>query len=113
MEGTEGLRKIEFYFDHFAQEAFHTVEDSETADNIRVLTSANNVVSEANVIARIIDFDDPDFNNNANNIEELSPDPSSLESDYVYYNSKTKEFVTKLYGFVAYKDNKLQVLPLT
>ncbi|MDH5680248.1 MAG: FapA family protein [Spirochaetota bacterium] len=113
MEGTEGLRKIEFYFDQFAQEAFHTLEDSESSDNIRLLTSANNVVSEANVIARVIDFDDPDFNNNANNIEELNSDPSSLESDYVYYNSKTKEYVSKLYGFASYKDHKLQILPLT
>ncbi len=109
MDENVELNKIKFLFDKYADRPFHEI--SETNDVI--LANTDNVVGEGNVVARVIAFDDPEFLSEKDTLDDLDLDPQALESEFVKYNGKTKEYLSKLYGFVIYKDHKIQILPLT
>ncbi len=101
--------KIIYYIDKFTKETF--INTKPTKEN-RILTSSSNVVGEGSVIAKIIGVDDPEYDEKDPNIEEFTSAPSSYSSETVQYNGKTKEFISKLYGFAILKDNKFNILSL-
>ncbi|MDH4129594.1 MAG: FapA family protein, partial [Spirochaetota bacterium] len=95
-----------------ATEPFHEVLDNTDSNAELVIGSISNIVGEGSVVAKVIEFDDEKFNSNSPNMEDLSAEPNELASELIFYNSKTKEFISRKYGFVALKDKKIVILPL-
>ncbi len=113
MSESKGLQKIIYNFNHFVRTPLQkSLDDDQENPDHMIPGSVDNIVGEGNVIARIIDFDDPEYNEEISGMEEIDKDPASMESEFVFYNPKTKEFISKLYGFAALIENKLQILPL-
>ncbi len=112
MDTQEAQQKMVYFIDKFVQDPFVKIQGTEENQEHWVISSLGNVVGEGNVLAKLIGPDDEEFSSSRPGIDDFHDNPSSYETEYVYYNGKTKEFISKLYGFARFRDKKFEIRPL-
>jgi uncharacterized protein (DUF342 family) len=107
------MKKLVFYFDHTVARIYEK-KISESGEEKTVLTSHNNFVSRAEIVARIIEID---------SVEQI---PSRLDPDCAYHNivdyyplkidegiyfdESSQTYKAEAYGFVVLLQGKLKLL---
>jgi len=105
-------KKIIFYFNNSVSEKFIESDGEKNTESKKIISTIENVVLPGEVLARIINPNDPRYNDAKFNTEFLKPDFVQKDTKNVMFNTQTQEFISVIYGFAKIENKQIVVEPI-